>query len=286
MKKTYGILVIAFIYLACSKPDEPAPTPPSPPNPPAPAAQTCIISGIAHRNSGSKAEFALSVGYNAVRNPTSIVVFDSAANSLVFSASLNWVTLDSIRIDQYQYIKLDTAKRVSMFVTKSDMTKPGTADDYRYEYLYNSDGLLITKNLYVNGGKTPSYISSYTYGGSLLIGFTMKTGNGNQKLMESTLTYDLAQSPKTMLYTFPDGFEISYYTAVLNFGKRPVNPLAQVVTKIYNTANAALLDTWTTNYSGYTLDSNGYMTSCNATGDQQQGIAGFYGKTYFSYQCQ
>ena len=291
MKKTtlfYTVLLIGAFYTGCSKGGDPAPAPPTPPpTPPTPTQKTCIISGISQRNSGSKAEFAIQMTYNASLDPTSISVYDSAAGKSLFNASLTYVTTDSIRIDQYQYIRLDASKRVSVLVTKSDMNDVANADNYRYEYVYNGEGYLATKNLFINGSKTPDYVTSYSYSNGLLTGCVMSVGGvPGQKLLESTLTYDASVSPKTMVYAFPDGFENYYYTAALNFGSKPNKALAQVVTKIYNTANATLIDTWTTNYGSYTIDSNGYMTSCNASGDQQQGIAGFYGKTYLSYQCQ
>jgi hypothetical protein len=75
------------------------------------------------------------------------------------------------------------------------------------------------------------------------------------------------------------------YFTVLNYGNRPTNPPQQVVTKIYNTTTGVVLDTWTTNYSGYKADANGYLTYGVASGDLQQGIASFYGKTNFYYNC-
>ena len=110
--------------------------------------------------------------------------------------------------------------------------------------------------------------------------------SGNLKILDAALTYDTSTAPKTMIYPFPDGFENYLYTPILNFGNRPAKALSQVVTKLYNSGTGALLDTWTTNYSGYTLDGNGYLTNGTANGDLQQGMASFYGKTYFTYQCQ
>jgi hypothetical protein len=167
------------------------------------------------------------------------------------------------------------------------LTDIANADDYRYEYIYTSDGYLSTKNLYINGSKVANYTTVYTYNNGLLTGCVMTaTSAGNLKMLESTLSYDATLSPKTMIYTFPDAFESYYYTATLNFGVRPTKPLAQVVTKLYNPGNGTLIDTWTTNYSGYSVDSNGYLSGGTANGDLQQGIASFYGKTYFTYQCQ
>jgi hypothetical protein len=283
------ILGAAVVYCGCSKGgDNPSPTPnPTPTPTPTPTAKTCIISGISQRNSGVKAEFGMTILYDNSLNPTKITVYDSAANSKLFDASLTYVTSDSVRIDTYQYLKLDASKRVIVFVTREDMTDPANSDTYRYEYIYTSDGYLSTKNLYINGSKVANYSTSYAYNNGLVMNCIMRAvSSGNQKVLESTLTYDASLSPKTMIYTFPDAFESYYYSTALNFGVRPSKPLTQVVTKLYNPATGVLLDTWTTNYSGYSLDSNGYLSNGNANGDLQQGMASFYGKTSFTYQCQ
>lgn len=285
-KLLYSIAFFSLLYVACNKGgDSPASVPPGPP--PVVTPKTCIFNGISQRNSGNKSEFVMNINYDNNLNPVKISVFDSAANTSVFDASLNYVTTDSIRIGQYQYIKLDAGKRVNIYVTKSDLTDPANADDYRYEYLYNAEGYLVKKNLYINRSKLPNYSTVYTYTNNLLTSCLMTAvSSGNLKVLESTLTYDTSVAPKTMFYCFPDGFEHFYYTLALNYGNRPGRPLLQVITKVYNPANNSLLDTWTTNYNGYTLDSNGYLLSGNTNGDLQQGMAFFYGKTYFSYQCQ
>jgi YD repeat-containing protein len=292
-KIIYSFLLVfcwASLYISCSKGSDPTPTPTPPVTPPPvtpPVAKTCIISGISQRNSGTKAEFGMTILYNNNQSPTNISIYDSVGNKSLFTAALTYATADSIRIDQYQYIKLDGSKRVSVFVTKSDLTDITNADNYRYEYVYNSEGYLATKTLFINDSKQANYTSTYSYSNNLLTGCAITaTSSGNKKVLESTLSYDASVSPKTMIYTFPDAFENYLYSPALNFGNRPSKPLAQVITKLYNPANGNLLDTWTTNYSGYSLDSNGYLTEGTASGDLQQGMATFYGKTYFSYQCQ
>lgn len=284
---TLSFLMVVILYCGCSKGgDTPTPSPTPAPTPP-PTVKTCIISGISQRNSGAKAEFGLTVLYDNSLNPVKITVYDSAIDTRIFDASLTYASSDSIRIDQYQYMKMDGNKRIILFMTKSDMSDPVNSDNYRYEYVYNSDGYLSAKNLYINGSKLANYSTIYSYTNGLLTGCVMTAvSSGNKKILESTLSYDASLSPKTMLYTFPDAFESYYYTAALNFGIRPSKPLTQVVTKIYNPANGAVLDTWTTNYTGYGIDGNGYLSNGTASGDLQQGMAAFFGKTYFSYQCQ
>jgi hypothetical protein len=282
------LFVLLLIAIACSKNGGGSSTitPTNPVTPVTPVISTCIISGISQRNSGTLAEFGLTASYDNNLNPLTIRVYDSLNNLVLFSASFTYATADSVRIDSIQYLILDANKRVTTFVTKSDLTNPATADNYRYQYIYNGNGYLATKNLYINGSGKAYYSSAYTYTNNLLTGCVMTSpASGNQTILSSSLSYDTSTSPKTMIYPFPDGFENYYYSSILNYGNRPAKVLSQVVTKLYNPGTGALLDTWTTNYSGYTLDGNGYLSYGIASGDLQQGMASFYGKTYFYYQC-
>lgn len=286
----YPLFLIAMAcQFSCSKGGHTTDTTTAPPPAPPPVVtpKTCLISGISQRNSGSKAEFGLSITYDNGLRPVSISVYDSMLNTSIFRANLTYASTDSIRIDPYQYLKLDGNNRVILFVTSSDPSNPQQSDEYRYEYTYNTEGYLASKKLFINRSKTANYSTTYSYTGNLLTGCVMlAASSGNLKMLESTLSYDLTITPKTMVYCFPDGFENFYYTAALNFGNRPANPLAKVTTNLYNPANNTLIDTWTTTYSGYNLDANGYLTGGIASGDLQQGMASLYGKTFFSYQCQ
>ena len=253
---------------------------------PSPTATTCIFSGIFQVNKdGVKPESALTVYYDNSFNVTRILIYDSVYNIKRFDANFNYITNDSIRIDGFQYLKLDAQKRVVLFVTKSDLKDPANADTYIFEYVYNSQGYLDTKNLYVNGSKLPNFKTVYTYTNNLITKCVMTAvSSGNLKVLESDLIYNSSINIKTWIYTFPDAFEGYMYYTALNFGNRPTKPLQQVITKIYSAAGA-LLDTWATNYSSYKVDSNGYITFGVANGDLQQGIGAFYGKTNFYYQC-
>lgn len=282
-------LIITGTFLGCSKkgstPDPP-PNPPPPPPPPPIGATTCIISGISQANSGSKSEAALTAYYDNNYNVTRILIYDSASNVKRFDASFNYISADSIRLDAYQYFKLDAAKRVVIFVTKSDMTNPLAADDHRFEYTYNTQGYLESKSLYINGSKLPNFKTVYSYTNNLLTKAVMTAvSSGNVKVLESDLSYNTSINIKTWSYTFPDALEGYMYFTVMNFGNRPANPLQNVVTKIYNTTTGTIIDTWTTNYSGYKANSDGYITYGVASGDLQQGMAMFYGKTNFYYLC-
>lgn len=279
--------IVTMIFVGCSKQDAGSgvgTTPPPPPPPP--TATKCIVSGVSQVNSGNKSEAALTAFYDNNLNVTRLLIYDSVSNIKRFDVNLNYITSDSIRLDAYQYFRLDASKRVILFVTKSDLKNLSTSDDYRFEYFYNAQGCLESKNLYINGSKLPNFRTVYTYSNNLVIKCVMTAvSSGNLKVLESDLFYNTSVTIKTWMYTFPDVIEGYMYFTVLNFGNRPTNPLQQVITKIYNTSTGAILDTWTTNYSGYKVDSNGYLIYGIASGDLQQGLASFYGKTNFYYQC-
>lgn len=246
---------------------------------------SCVISTISQVNSGAGAEFSLSAYYNNNYQVTRLISYDSVHNIKNFEADFNYISADSVRINSYQYLILDNNKRVVRFVTKSDLTNPVHADNYVFEYVYNNNGYLSAKKLYINGSKLPNFSSAYTYTGNLLTNCLMTAvSSGNLKVLESTLSYN-SLNIKNWIYTFPDAMEGYMYINVLNFGNHPTSPLKQVVTRIYDPSSGKLLDTWTTNYGNYKIDSNGYLISGEATGDLQQGIAAFYGKTHFYYNC-
>jgi hypothetical protein len=245
----------------------------------------CVISTISQANSGKGAESSLSAFYNSNYEVTKLVVYDSVNKVKNFEADFSYITADSVRIDQYQYLLLDGSKRVSRFVTTSDMYDPAHADVYVFEYTYNNDGYLVTKNLFINGSTRVNFSTAYSYTNSQLTGCVMTMPSaGNLKVLESTLSYNTA-TIKNRMYTFPDAMEGYPYLTVLNFGKHVANPLDKVVTKIYDPESGELIDTWTTHYGNYKIDANGYVLSGEATGDLQQGIAAFYGKTNFYYAC-
>ena len=246
----------------------------------------CVIGVVSQVNSGTRPESSLSAFYNNKKEVTKIVVYDSLRMALQFEAVFNYATTDSVRIDQYRYFLLDGNKRVIRFVSRSNMANPAQADSYQFDYIYNGEGYLIVKNLFINGSAKANFSTSYTYNNNRLTSCLMTCPSaGNLKVLESTLSYDVGLTAKNWLYTFPDAMEGYQFLAILNYGKRVNNPLTRVVTKIYNPATGSLIDTWTTNYGSYKMNAQGFITSGEASGDLQQGIAAFFGKTNFYYTC-
>lgn len=239
----------------------------------------CVISTISQVNSGSGAEASLSAFYTSNSVLIKLVIYDSIHKAKNFEADFNYVTADSVKMGQYQYLLLDGYKRVTVFVTKSDMSDPEHADDYVFRYTYNSAGYLSEKELFINGSKKANFSTVYSYTNNQLTACLMTSpSSGNLKALEATLSYDSSTSIKNWIYTFPEAMEGYPYIAVLNFGKHPANPLKKVVTKIYDPSSGNLIDTWTTDYRNYKIDPNGYVSYAQAAGDLQQGMAAFYGK--------
>lgn len=283
------LLAIAITLLSCSKGGD------TPPDPGGSGGGTggggtqtsnCVLSAISQVNSGKGAESSLQVLYNNNGGVSNLVVYDSVTNKNNFEAAFTYITNDSVRLGPQQYLLLDGSKRVTRLVTQSDPSRPLQADTYVFDYEYNSEGFLVTKNLYINGAKKANYRTVYSYSNQQLISCRMTIPSAaGQTVLESALTYDDKTTIKNWMYTFPDAMEGYPYLTILNFGKKVIHPLTKVITKIYNPANGSLLDTWTTEYKNYTIDANGYVLSGTASGDLQQGIAAFYGKTNFYYYC-
>jgi hypothetical protein len=288
--KTYTLrytLIILVAFLSCSKGND---TPTGGGNNGGGSSSNkdtnCVITTISQVNSGAGTESSLSAFYNSNYDLTKLTIYDSVHKAENFEASFSYVTADSVRIDAYRYLLLDANKRVIRFVTKADMSNAAQADNYVFEYTYNATGYLVTKKLFINGSTKANFSTTYNYTNNQLTGCIMTTpSSGSLKVLEATLSYDNSVNIKNWIYAFPDAMEGYQYLTVLNFGNRTANPLKRVVTKIYDPRSGSLIDTWTTDYGNYKIDANGYVLSGEATGDLQQGIATFYGKTDFYYAC-
>lgn len=269
------ISVFAILSLGCGKSGN------SPIKPP----KTCSLIGIEQQNTGGKPDYALTLAFNGV-NPIRLTLFDSLNNNKLLEEDFILGSTDSIRIDQYQYIKLDADQRVIAFVTRADMSQPATSDEYRYEYSYNTNGYLIGKKLFANGSTLPLNGSNYTYNNNLLVKCEVWVGNPNIKVLEADLTYHSNITAKDWLYTIPDAFESYLHSTLFSFGNKPRLALSQVTTKLLHPGSGATMEIWNTTYTNYSLNADGYIQSVTANGDLQKGMATMHGKTVFKYQCQ
>lgn len=271
--------MIAMVFTACSKKDagNDEVTPVSP--------ASCKITSVVQQNNGSgKPDFAITIGYDAAKQPVSLVVYDSAAGKALVQSTFTYVK-DTIRFEAGQYFLTDAGQRIRFFHTRADVADAGS-DVYDYEYLYDDSGYLVTKNLYINSATQPDYVTTYTYKNSVLTGCRMVvTGAGNAVLLSASLNYNYDQAVQNWLYHFPDGFESYLYESCFNFGKKSAYALKSAVTQLFDVSKNAVADQWITNYGNYRFSAEGNVTQATATGDEQQGFALFYGKTAFAYSC-
>jgi hypothetical protein len=290
------VYLAAFIFIAgCSKPDPV--TPPDPPPPPpvieqppvdlAPPGGDCQLLKISQKNNSSGADDNVyeiqKAGIQA--NPTGIVYTDNLKSKNNYSLTIRTAG-DTLSLSTGEYFLINPGtKLVRYFVTRSDLSDP-LSDKQVWEYVYNANGYLVKKYGYINNAATPLYESNYTYdNNNLLTGCTMYVGSKRDRLLQTTFTYDMSSAIKSWIYLFPDFFEGYRYLQAMPFGKKGVYPVKSITTTVYDVSNGSILDTWATNFSGYTFSKDGFVLQTTAKGDLQQGLGLLYGATKFDYQC-
>lgn len=192
---------------------------------------------------------------------------------------------DTVNLSTGEWILIDkSTKLVTTLFTKTDITDP-SSDDKLCLYFYNSQGLLVKKQIFLNGSTEPSFETNYQYDKSLLISCIVTAGTNKIKLIESTLSYDTTKTVKPWLYLFPDFFEGYHYLQSFNFGKKAISPVQSILTRIFDINDGSLIDYWYTTFSGYVISKDGFIIQTTAGGDQQQGLGLLFGITRFDYQC-
>lgn len=247
--------------------------------------KNCQIIYITNKNTNNKSDLALTVYYDYVNRASKLILYDSIRNTKLKDDIFTYQP-DGISISKYESISLDpTTQQVKKFITKADLSNPNS-DELLYEYIYNDSGYLVIKNQYINGSKLATYKTTYSYDASNnLVSCLMILVTGNKKILESTITYDETRVLSNFIYTYPDGFENYMYTPIFNYGKKPRYALKTMVTKITDPATGRLVDTWTTSFGSYSISGDGYITQLTQSGDFQQGLGLFFGKTDFGYVC-
>lgn len=249
------------------------------------ASGDCLITKITQKNkSANSADNAFEIKRDAALVASNISFYDSLANKSEYNIQL--VTAgDTIRLSAGGYFILNsTTKLVSYFYTLADNTDP-TSDKQVYQYLYDANGYLVKKYLFVNGASSPYYETNYTYNNNLLSACVVYAGAQKVKLLESSIDYDMTAARKAWIYLFPDFFEGYQYLQALNFGKRGNYPVKNIVTKIYDVSDGSILDTWATTFNGYVYSQDNFILQTTAQGDLQQGLGLLFGTTRFDYQC-
>jgi len=247
--------------------------------------KNCQIMSISNYNANNKTDFSMTVFYDYVNRPSKLVLYDSIRNILLKESVFTYQA-DGIFISKYELLSLDpTTQQVKKYTTKADLSNPNS-DDVIFEYIYNDSGYLVTKNKYINGSKLPTYKTSYTYdAANNLTSCLMVVVSSNKKILESTIAYDETIKSSNFIYPFADGFENYIYTPIFNFGKKQKYPIKNMSTKIFDPASGSLIDTWTSGFGTFSMNVDGYITQLTQTGDFQQGLGMFYGKTVLGYVC-
>jgi hypothetical protein len=246
----------------------------------------CYIARIAQKNKNSSAnDNAFIITRDAAFLPTKIGYYDSLTGKTDYEITIQ-VKGDTLKLSTGEYLVIDNAgKRVHTLFTKSDIKDP-LSDDMLYKYSYDAAGLLEKKFTYVNGAATATYQTEYSYdNNSQLTGCILYAGSQKQKYFESTLEYDYPNAIKPWFYLFPDFFEGYHYLQAFNFGKRPVYQVKRITSRIYDVGTTTVLDTWTTNLTGYVTSKDKFVLQVTANGDLQQGLGFLYGTTRFDYSC-
>jgi len=249
------------------------------------AQKNCQIISISNYNANNKSDFSMTVYYDYVNRPSKLILYDSIRN-IMLKESVFTYQADGILISKYEMLSIDPAtQQIKKYTTKDNLSNPNS-DDVIFEYIYNDSGYLVTKNKFINGAKLPTYKTSYTYdGANNLTSCLMVVASSNKKILESIITYDETIKSTTFIYPFADGFENYIYTPIFNYGRKQKYPIKTMVTKIYDPATGSLIDTWTSGFGSFSMNADGYITQLTQTGDFQQGLGMFYGKTTLGYTC-
>jgi hypothetical protein len=284
-----SIVIVAAMLFACSKSSPFVETDPATGQPPvvlAAAGGECLITRITQKNNnGVKADNVFEIKRDLALLPQNISSFDSLSNKAEYNIQLQRAG-DTLKLSTGEYFIINkTTRLVDYFFTRSDLSDPN-ADTQIYQYMYNADGYLSKKYLFVNGSTSAQYETSYNYDNNfLLTGCILYAGSKKDKLLETVLTYDLTSAKKEWMYLFPDFFEGYHYLQALPFGKKGKYPVKDITTSIYDVTDGTITDKWSTTFSGYVFSQDGFILQTTAKGDLQQGLGLLFGTTRFEYQC-
>jgi hypothetical protein len=284
----YFLITVSVIF-ACSKSAPFVNTDPETGLPPVTLTTTggeCLVTKITQKNSGStKSDNAFEIKRDLSLLAQNISSYDSLSKKVDYNIQVQ-TKGDTLKLSTGEFFILNkTTKQVDYFFTWSDLTDPN-ADLQVYQYIYDADGYLSKKYMFLNGSTTAQYETNYSYDKNfLLTACVLYAGSKKDKLLETTLTYDMTAAKKTWVYLFPDFFEGYRYLQALPFGKKGNYPVKDITTNIYDVTNGAVLDKWATSFSGYVYSQDDFILQTTAKGDLQQGLGLFFGTTRFEYQC-
>lgn len=226
--------------------------------------------------------YAHNAVFNTAGLPTLTTLVDSLTNTIAFTASFTHKG-DTAFIGANQYFLKDATGRIKEYKGLEDPADP-LSDTVRIRFTYNSEGFLTRKEYFFLGLPVPLLRSEYSYSsGNLTKTVLTSLFPSPEVLIDAVAEYNTTQTAKEFIYLFPDGFDIVPYLLSLNFGKKPVNTIKKLTTKIYN--SGSLTDSLVTNYKNYQFSRDGYVLGFFAEGDYQDGLGIIDGKTKFRYKC-
>lgn len=221
--------------------------------------------------------------FDAAGKPTGTELYDSLSNSIYFG-SLFTYSADTAFVNSGEYFVNDAATgRVKEFKGLIDPSDP-LSDTVQIVFSYDASGYLVKKDYYFFGLTVPLLRSTYSYSnGNLTRALLEYVFPSTEVFIDAAVEYNGSQPANGMMYVFPDAFYTAQYNLSFNFGKRPVNTLKKVTTKLYS--SGVITDSLVTNYLNYKLSRDNYVLELFAAGDFQDGIGIIDGRTKFSYYC-
>lgn len=221
--------------------------------------------------------------FDAAGKPTGTELYDSLTNSPYFTSAFTYRG-DTVFVDSRQYFINDaTTGRVKEYKGLEDPSDP-FSDSIRITFTYNASGYLTKKEYYLFNIPIPLLRSTYTYSnGNLTKALLESLFPSTEVIVDAAVEYNTAQQARELMYIFPDGYFTLPYNLSFNFGKRPVNTMKKVTTKIYDAG--VISDSLVTNYKNYKFSRDNYVLELFAEGDYQDGIGIIDGRTKFSYKC-
>lgn len=244
----------------------------------------CRIDKIAFSDSTSDIGIgSVSAVINAFDTTTSVTIFDSLGNNIIFNAAITYAN-DTAYINPDEFFVLDINNRVNRMHVLLDPQDPASPQ-IDVDYTYDGGGHLVKKSYaFTLDPDVPFQEVNYTYTNNNLTGMTKVDLTSNDILQNAVLNYDNSISPKNFIYIFPDEEAYSPFTQFLNFGVRSANAVKGIAINYFNPGNIPAGSTLST-FNNYILSLDNYVVSATMTGDDLESIPAPTGRLKFNYKC-
>ena len=253
-----------------------------------PISNNCILAKIVQADQATgKAEIAFVSGFNSENKVVTHDVIDSGSNVIINSFSLSYPT-GRVQIDAEQYFVVNADGRVSEF-HGYEYPDDNTTEKFTVRYTYNAAGqMTLRTETYDTLPGVVQYQMRFTYSGGNLTKeeYEGNTGRSFVKIADISFTYDASKTVKSFLYLQGIAPEISLFQTAINAGVNNTNPVSRIVTSTYNPTTGAVINSFTTNFSNYVINSNNYVQSFDVSGNDYVAGGITAGSKYrLSYNC-